>query len=845
MLRKVPLRAVFIVPFILQLLLAVGLVAWLSVKSSERAIQDVTAQLRTEIADRIDEHLKTHMEVPMLVNRINANAIETGLLDIQNKPMRERYFFRQQQAFPQVAMNFIGTPRGEFMGARRNLAGEIQLVLASDATGNNSHYFSVNPNGEAGELKEVFRNFDPRKRPWYIAGEKTGQPGWSEIYRHFVFQDLAITAVHPLYKPSGELMGVLGVDYILTGLNRFLQSLQVGQTGQTFIVCPSGKLVAASAMEKPYLLTDGQMERIQAVNADAPMLRKAARYLESRFGSLKAIQAREQVEFLLDGERIFAQVLPFREYGLDWRIVVIVPEKDFMGYIEENTRATYMLIGIGLFIAILVGVGTSHWVIRPIRELNIAAGEYGRGNWGYTPAIERDDEVGKLGQAFTAMARQLGELFSHLEQKVAERTRELKEKNLELVAANEKKDLAVKAKSEFLANMSHEIRTPMNAILGFSELLEDHVADEQGRRYLEYISSNGETLLRIINDILDLSKIEAGKLEIQRRPVHLGALFQEMQRAFASQVERKGLLFIVETDPAVPKLVLIDEIRLRQILFNLIGNAVKFTHQGSIKVTARVAGDRVAGDEARQMDRDRDMDRNRDKDIDGETGEAYGALDLVVTVEDTGIGIPEGQKQAIFEAFVQQVGQDARYGGTGLGLTITRRLVEMMNGQIALTSQLGKGSAFQVTLRDVEVMKVIEASEAQAAVARSDVRFPDRLVLVADDEAANRKLVREFLEPHGIRFIEAASGREVIDLAEKHRPDAIILDMKMPVMDGFAVLQILKVDEELSNIPVIVLTASVLEEEEASVRQSGCAGFLRKPVKKEQMLSEVARIFGQ
>ncbi|MBM7865618.1 response regulator [Heliobacterium gestii] len=813
MLRKVPLRAVFIVPFVLQLLLAVGLVAWLSVNSSERAVEDMTDQLRTEIADRIDEHLKRHMEIPLLVNRINANAIDTGLLDIQDKTSRERYFSRQQQAFPQIAMNFIGTPQGEFMGARRNLAGDIQLVLASDATDHNSHYFSVKPNGEAGELQEVFRNFDPRKRPWYITGEKTGQPGWSEIYRHFVFQDLAITAVHPLYKPSGELIGVLGVDYILTGLNQFLHGLQVGQTGQTFIVCPSGKLVASSGMEKIYSLKDGQMERIPAVDADSPMIRGAARYLENRFGSLHEIQGRQQVAFEQEGERLFAQVLPFREYGLDWRIVVVVPEKDFMGYIQANTRTTYLLIGIALLVAILVGVGTSHWVIRPIRELNIAAGEYGRGNWAYTPAIERDDEVGKLGQSFTAMARQLGELFSQLEQKVAERTRELRKKNVELEAANEKKDLAVKAKSEFLANMSHEIRTPMNAILGFSELLNDHVIDEQGQRYLEYISSNGETLLRIINDILDLSKIEAGKLEIQRRPVHVWELVQEMRRAFATQVEKKGLEFIIEIDPALPARLLLDEVRLRQILFNLIGNAVKFTQRGSIKVTACPVGDRKTG-----------------------------VFDLAVTVEDTGIGIPEGQKQAIFEAFVQQKGQDARYGGTGLGLTITRRLVEMMNGEIALTSEVGRGSAFRVTLRDVERVDAAGPAVARARPARSDVHFTDSLVLVADDEVTNRKLVREYLEPHGIRFIEATDGREVIELAERHRPAAIILDMKMPVMDGFTVMQILKNDEELSTIPVVVVTASVLEDQEAGVRQAGCAAFLRKPVKKEQLLAEVARL---
>ncbi|KAB2952634.1 response regulator [Heliorestis acidaminivorans] len=814
--ERLPLRLVLIVPFVIQLMIVVGLTGWLSWKNGQEAVSDVTTKLRSEITERIYDHLKNHMDTPPLVNQLNANVLETNMLDLQNKEERERFFYHQIKSFPDIAYTFIGTTEGHFFGTRRMPNGDLEQVIVDNKTGPNSHYYTIDPTGVAEELTEVFQNYDPRTRPWYQAAVEAEQPTWSGIYRHFVFTDLAITSAHPLYNKEGTLYGVLGVDYVLSGLNDFLNSLQVGETGMTYIMERNGQMIATSTMERTFRMNDnGTMKRLMAVQSSTPVVAEVTNFLESYYGSLESIYASEQLEFSVKGEKQYIQVTPFQEYGLDWLILCVVPEKDFMGYIQKNTEITLYLIGAALLIAILVGIATSQWVIRPIVEMNDAAKEYAKGKWNYPLQINRDDEVGQLGKTFQQMAKQLAELFGHLEDKVEERTRELEQKNEELIEANQKKEMAAQAKAAFLANMSHEIRTPMNAILGFTEIMQDQVKDEQEARYLNYISSNGETLLRIINDILDLSKIEAGRIEIQHRPTDLKNLFNEVQMAFLHLLEAKGVEMKMEIASNIPAKVMIDDVRLRQVLFNLLGNAVKFTHSGYIAINVQQ----------------------------GSSVNADGTFDLIFAVQDSGIGIEESQKQAIFDAFVQQKGQDTgQYGGTGLGLAITKRLVEIMDGSITVESEVGQGSTFQVLLRGIAPVQQVSAVEdGLDDIDTEKIRFSQSTLLIVDDIETNRQLLKDYLQDHNLRVIEAKDGREALESIALYQPQLILLDMKLPILSGYEVMEVLQMDDELSHIPVVACTASVLEEEEATVRKAGCVGFLRKPVSKKELVSELAR----
>ncbi len=372
-------------------------------------------------------------------------------------------------------------------------------------------------------------------------------------------------------------------------------------------------------------------------------------------------------------------------------------------------------------------------------------------------------------------------------------------------------EAANRSKSEFLANMSHEIRTPMNAILGFSELLRGLVKDERAQSYVQAIMSSGRTLLSLINDILDLSKIEAGKLTFEYDALDVSVVLRDVQHIFVQKAEQKGIELRLEVSPDMPQSLLLDEIRLRQILFNVVGNAIKFTEHGH--VTVRL--------------------------LTGAVNEERNAISLILEVEDTGLGIPEDEQQRIFESFSQQAGQsNKKYGGTGLGLAITKRLVEMMNGQIAVRSEVGKGSVFRFTFPEIKKVEV-EGRRVKAVEQAFELGdFEPCKVLVVDDLVMNRDLIRAFFFESGHELIEAANGKEAVEMARSEKPDIILMDVRMPVMDGVQATRILKADEELRKIPIIVVTASAMQTEEQLLKPI-CDGFLRKPISRSDLAAQM------
>jgi PAS domain S-box-containing protein len=390
---------------------------------------------------------------------------------------------------------------------------------------------------------------------------------------------------------------------------------------------------------------------------------------------------------------------------------------------------------------------------------------------------------------------------------------ERKQAEMALKKAKELAEAANRAKSEFLANMSHEIRTPMNAVIGFSEILASKITDKQQKRYLNAIQTAGNSLLTLINDILDLSKIEAGRLELQYEPVELSVIFTEMKQIFNFKVAEKNLDWMMEIDEALPKAVFLDETRLRQVLLNLIGNAVKFTKSGYIKVAAHK----------------RETEHNSQ-------------IDLHLVVEDSGIGIPADQQSLIFESFKQQDGQSTRqYGGTGLGLAITKRLVEMMNGQITVKSTPGKGSCFEIILHEVTVAATGKAVKADKSFDFNQFIFEPAQVLVVDDVKSNRFLLEEYLSPLNLEVISASTGQQALLCAEKYHPALILMDLKMPEMDGYEATQQLKNNPNTADIPVIALTASVISYDQMKIEAHGFDGYLAKPVNMQALFSELSR----
>ncbi len=388
-----------------------------------------------------------------------------------------------------------------------------------------------------------------------------------------------------------------------------------------------------------------------------------------------------------------------------------------------------------------------------------------------------------------------------------------KQVEIALKKAKEAADAANHAKSEFLANMSHEIRTPMNAVIGFSDLLSNMITDKKQKNYLSSIQTAGKALLTLINDILDLSKIEAGRLEIQYEAINPAILFAELEQIFALKIAEKGLEFLKEIDKTLPPTLELDETRLRQVLLNLIGNAIKFTDQGHIKLSVQ------------KCYKEKDTSK----------------IDLIITVEDTGIGIPKEQQTKVFDAFQQQDGQSTRkYGGTGLGLAISKRLVEMMDGNIFVHSQVNQGSVFEITLRDVVIPSTMPAVKDNDTFDLKNFSFEHARVLVVDDIESNRDLIKEWLFQVNLEVIEAQDGQKSLLFAKEYHPDIILMDIRMPIMDGYEATKRLKNNPSTQNIPIIALTATQKVNDESQIKAYGFDGYLYKPVSIPELLTELS-----
>ena len=423
--RKIPIRIILVVPFALQTFAAVGLTGWLSLRNGRIAVNDVATQLRAEVTSRIQQHIYSYIETPHQINQLNLDAIRLGILNVQDEVSLRRYFSKQIKTFDKISYIQFGSEAKDFIGVERLDNGKLQFLKSDKSTGYNFHSYASEL-GEPTKLLKITPNYDPRLRPWYTAPVRTGKPTWTKIYTYFDVQKLAITAATPVYDERNKLIGVVGCDLLLSQINQFLDSLKIGKSGETFIVERSGQLVANSTPEPPFIVSNGVAKRIRATSSQNALIRSTARYLTKRFGDLSKVDGTYQLDFTIDGERQFVQVTPLSDSrGLDWLIVVAVPEADFMENINKNTRYTVLLCFGALVVATALGCLTSRWIVVPIRRLSKAAEALSRGEWDgmaldprLIVSLEREDEVGILARSFNRMAGQLEESFTTLEDRV-------------------------------------------------------------------------------------------------------------------------------------------------------------------------------------------------------------------------------------------------------------------------------------------------------------------------------------------------------------------------------------------------------------------------------------------
>ncbi len=475
-------------------------------------------------------------------------------------------------------------------------------------------------------------------------------------------------------------------------------------------------------------------------------------------------------------------------------------------------------------------------ISKPILSLaDLSTHVYQKRDYSQRAEKTSNDEIGTLIDAFNLMLDEIQQEMEervkaqmelmkhrdHLEETVNERTAELKSTNRQLELTVEKANLmakqaneANKAKSEFLANMSHEIRTPMNAIIGFSELLAEEELGQQQHTFLNTILTSGKSLLQLINDILDFSKIEAGRLQTEIIECNMQQFLGDVNSFLRPLALEKGLKFEILECGELPSTIYTDSIRVRQCLVNLVGNAIKFTTEGHVYINVST-------------------EKHHEKDY------------IRFDVEDTGIGIPEEKQKTIFEAFTQADGSTTRkYGGTGLGLTITKQLIELLGGTMSVQSKEDKGSVFTILLPagvkldetdPVNTYDVVKDLIDDTELENVGVVIEGRMgkILVAEDAEANQELIRVLLERLGYEVVIVENGKLAIEAVENDTFDLIFMDMMMPVMNGYDATK--KLRARGCDMPIIALTANAMKGDDQKCYEAGCIEYITKPIDRDRL----------
>jgi signal transduction histidine kinase/DNA-binding NarL/FixJ family response regulator len=818
---NLPLHLVLVLPFVLQIFAAVGLTGYLSLRNGQQAVNDLASRLQREVSDRIDQHLDNYLNTGRQLAEINGGAMDMGLLDPDNPQQLGQFFWKQLQLHN---IGYIGfcLQTGDFAGSGRFFEdGRVTVDEVSRKRNGNQHWYIYNTDKLGNRAKLAIDNgpYIAMQEAWCEEPAKTGKSMWTLYQWQSPPYTLSVSANRPVYDKNKNLIGVIGVDQRLTQISDFLQQLKISPSGKTFILERNGLLIASSNKEQPFTLINGKAKRLQGSDSKDSLIQATAKYLTERFQNLSTIKDNQSLEFQLNGQRQFVQVTPWRdEWGLDLLVVVAVPESDFMAKINANTRTTILLCLGALILATILGFYTSRWIARPILRLSQASEAIAAGELNQQVEVPSVHELGRLAQSFNRMAQQLRDSFTTIEQtnqqlaktnedlesRVEERTHELKEAKLTADAANH-------AKSDFLANMSHELRTPLNGILGYAQILARTASDDKQQRGIDIIYQCGSHLLTLINDILDLSKIEARKLELQPVTFYLPALLQSVVEICRIKAEQKGIEFIYQPPDNPAMGVVADEKRLRQVLINLLGNAIKFTDKGSVTFKVEV----LLGD----------------------------ITNLRFQIKDTGIGMSPQQLEKIFLPF-EQVGDSKRQTeGTGLGLAISQRFVELMASQIQVESELGVGSKFFFKIECALATDWVQANfvTSSGRIIGYAGKKHRQKILIVDDRWENRSVIVNLLQPLGFEVIEASNGQEGLEKIISDRPDLIISDLAMPVMDGWEMLKQLRQSETLRDAIVIVSSASVFEIDRQKSLAAGGNDFLTKPVQADELYAALAK----
>lgn len=769
--------------------------------------------------DKSTNHLQPAKDAAALTSALAQNDIVSR----SNLVEMEAYFYEQLSLNSQFSGIYYATVRGEFIMASRY--GSEETPFYTKIISRDFQEKKVEIILRDSSLQEVRRyddpedTYDPRIRPWFIQASQGTELIWTDPYIFFTSRNPGITTAIPVYYPDGSQAGVVGVDIEISEISDFISTLNIGKKGRAFILNSQGSIIAYPDSEKiRHEVGEGQSLRLTNIlELDDPIGRRA--YQEFRDQS-QDVERSENLflSFQYEGENYHAMFAPFQISRWPWTLVIYLPEDDYIGELKKNRKFNIVISFLAALLASIVGMIIARSISRPMKVLQDAARRAGMQD--LTRRVEVESiyrEIQVTGECFEQTRLALLEYQTTMEERVASRTQELEVSNQDLEATIEElthtqEDLkrarfqaerANQAKSSFLATISHEIRTPLGGILGYAEMIEQIEDVERIHSHVRTIVSESNRLSRLLNSLLDLAKIEANELTLEREPVQLENLMRSVVLMIREKAKEKGIRCDYTINPDLPQYYLTDSLRLSQVLLNLMSNAVKFTSDGEVLLV-------ITG---------------REKE-----GSLY---ELTFRVEDSGIGIPQDKIANIFQEYSQAETSTTReYGGTGLGLPIANRLVYMMGGTLEVESTPGKGSCFYFTLplrsTDYKELDTVED------LSHLQKKLKGKKILVADDSPTNRDILCFHLKSSDCVISLAHDGKMALEMFQKGLYDLIVMDVNMPEMSGRkAAREIRKQDKE---IPIIAVTANGFQSDVQSYLDAGMNDCLTKPFTRKGLI---------